>query len=242
MTANERRVDESPAPSRPKTDELPRSVGHDLRGPLMAISGAAELIAQIAPADGDAGAQIREWAGQISQGAAVMERLIRDFLDFGSLENGRLRLRAERRDLTAFVRSAADACQAAAAAKKLTLEADFPARPVVANYDRDRVYRVLSNLIHNAITFTPPGGSIRLRVFRRGNDTVVAVADTGIGISSTDLITIFDRFRQVRHADGAGLGLGLYVSKWIIDAHGGRLWAESQVGRGSTFFFSLPAE
>jgi signal transduction histidine kinase len=207
----------------------------------MAISGAAELIAQIAPADGDAGVQIREWAGQISQGAAVMERLIRDLLDFGSLENGRLRVHLERRDLTAFVRSAADAFQADAAAKSLTLEADFPAHPVVATYDRDRVYRVLSNLIHNAIAFTPPGGSICVRVFRRGSEPVVAVADTGIGISSTDLISIFERFRRP-HGDGAGLGLGLYVSKWIVEAHGGRIWAESQVGRGSTFFFTLPVD
>ena len=242
MTAKERRADEDPPPARPKTDELPRSVGHDLRGPLMAISGAAELIAQIAPADGEDGAQIRDWAGQISQCAAVMERLIRDLVDFGSLENGRLRIHAERRDLTAFVRSAADAFQAAAAAKGLTLEADVPNRPVVASYDRDRVFRVLSNLIHNAIAFTPAGGSIHLRVFRNGSDAVVAVADTGVGISSGDLITVFDRFRHVRHTDGTGVGLGLYVSRWIIEAHGGRIWAESQVGRGSTFFFTLPAE
>jgi signal transduction histidine kinase len=242
MTVRERRVDESRPSARLKTDELPRTVGHDLRGPLMAISGAAELIAQIAPADGEAGVQIREWAGQISHGAAVMERLIRDLLDFGSLENGRLCVRAEHRDLTALVRGAANAFQSAAAAKSLTLEADFPVRPVMATYDRDRVYRVLWNLIHNAIAFTPSGGSVCVRVFRRGADPAVAVIDTGIGISSTDLITLFDRHRQLRQPEGAGLGLGLYVSKWIVEAHGGRIWAESQVGRGSTFFFTLPAD
>jgi len=241
MTADERGPDGSSPPARPKTDELLRTVGHDLRGPLMAISGAAELIAQIAPADGEAGAQIREWAGQISHGSAVLERLIRDFVDFGRVENGRLRLRAARRDLTVLIRGAAHAFQDAAAAKSLTLEADFPAPPVMAKYDKDRMLRVVSNLIHNAITFTPPGGSVRTRVFRDGTDSVVAVIDTGIGISSTELATIFDRFRQPRHAGGTGLGLGLYVSKWIVEAHGGRLWAESQVGRGSTFTFALPA-
>jgi len=211
-----------------------------LRGPLMAICGAAEMIAKIAPTDGDDGRQIREWAEQISRSAAVMERLIRDLLDCGSFEGGRLRVRAERHDLTVLIRSVIEAFEMAATAKNLTLEADFPAAAIIAKYDRERLLRVLSNLLRNAIAFTPPGGSIRIRVSRAGTDLVVSVADTGVGVPQHELATLFDRFRQPGYGDRTGLGLGLYISKWIVEAHGGRIWAESEVGQGSTFSFTLP--
>jgi len=223
------------------TDELFRTIGHDLRGPLMAISGAAELIAKMAPADAHPGPQIREWADQISHSAAVIDRLVRDLLDFGACENGQLRLRAQRHDITILIRGVIEAFEAAATAKGLTLEADFSAVPLTATYDRDRLLRVLSNITHNAVTFTPRDGSIRIAAVRKATDLVVSVADSGVGIPPPELSTVFDRFRYPRHTPNCGLGLGLYVAKWIVEAHGGRIWAESEVGRGSTFSFTLPA-
>ena len=207
----------------------------------MAISGAAELIAKMAPADAYTGPQIREWADQISHSAAVIDRLVRDLLDFGTCENGRLRVRTDRHDITILIRSVIEAFQSSATAKEITLEADFPVAPLAARYDRDRVLRALSNIVHNAITFTPPGGSISIAAVRNATDVVVSVADSGVGIPQAELSTVFDRFRYPRQTSNDGLGLGLYVAKWIIEAHGGRVWAESEVGRGSTFSFTLPA-
>jgi len=104
------------------------------------------------------------------------------------------------------------------------------------------MFQVLSNLIHNAIKFTPEGGAIRLRAERAGQSCLVSVSDTGIGIPEGDLTSIFERFRQLDRGDRTGLGLGLYISLWIVEAHGGRIWAESVLGSGTTFHFTLPEE
>jgi signal transduction histidine kinase len=216
-------------------------VSHDLRGPLMSISGLASLIDQHAP-DDDNGVRIRGWAERVRRAVTVMERLIHDLLDFGSFEDGQLRVAAERLDIRALLQSAADAFHAVAAAKGLTLTADLPAEPVMAKYDPHRVFQVLSNLLHNAIKFTPEGGSIRLSAAATDSGCLVSVSDTGIGIPDGDLTSIFERFRQLDRSDRTGLGLGLYISLWIVEAHGGRIWAESKVGEGTTFHFTLPAE
>jgi signal transduction histidine kinase len=222
-------------------DELPRTLSHDLRGPLMAISGAAELICEMAPEADEPGGEIRDWCDQIQYAAGVMERFIHDVLEFGSLEDAQLRLRLVRDDLTVLVRSVAEMFQNAASSKHIRFDTDFPAGATIATYDRDRMLQVVSNIVHNAITFTPHGGSIRVGVARSGADVLVTVTDTGSGIPKAELDTIFERFRRLSEADRRGLGVGLYIAKWIVEAHGGRIWAESQVGRGSTFCFTLPA-
>jgi signal transduction histidine kinase len=216
-------------------------VSHDLRGPLMTISGVAALMEQQAPAD-ETGQRIRGWADRVLRSVGVMERLIGDLLDFGSFEDGQLRVAAERLDVRSLIQGAIDAFHGVARAKGLSLEADLPADPVIAKYDPHRMLQVLSNLIHNAIKFTPAGGSIRIRVARAGTFCLVSVSDTGVGIPDGALTAIFERFRQLDRSDRTGLGLGLYISQWIIEAHGGRIWAESQEGRGTTFHFTLPEE
>jgi len=221
-------------------DELPRTLSHDLRGPLMAISGAAELICEIARNGDGPGREIRGWCDQIQHATGVMERLIHDLLEFGSFEDAQLRLRPAWHDVTVLVRSATDAFQKAALANNISLDADFPAGAVMAMYDRHRMLQAVSNVIHNAIRFTPRGGSVRVRVARSGADVLVAVADTGAGIPKAELTAIFERFRRLGDMDRRGLGLGLYIAQWIVEAHGGRIWVESQVGRGSTFCFTLP--
>ena len=112
----------------------------------------------------------------------------------------------------------------------------------MAKYDPHRLFQVLSNLIHNAIKFTPEGGAIRLRVARVAGSCQVSVSDTGVGVPEGDLTSIFERFRQLDRGDRTGLRLGLYVALWIVEAHGGRIWAESAVGSGTTFHFTLPEE
>jgi signal transduction histidine kinase len=215
-------------------------VSHDLRGPLMGIIGAAQLI-EHAPAK-EHGARIGEWTTQIRRSAAAMERLILDLLDFRSFEDGELRVVAERHDTADVVRSAMDALQPLAAAKSIALVAHLPPKPVMARYDPHRLWQVLSNLIDNAIKFTPEGGVIRIRTSRTGPECRVAVSDTGIGIPADKLNAIFEYFHHVERTDRTGLGLGLYIATWIVKAHGGRIWVTSRVGGGSTFYFTLPTD
>jgi signal transduction histidine kinase len=215
-------------------------VSHDLRGPLMGIISAAQLI-EHAPAR-ERGARIGEWTTQIRRSAATMERLILDLLDFGSFEDGELRVATERHDTADVIRSAMDALQPLAVAKSISLVAHLPPEPVMAHYDTHRLQQVLSNLIHNAIKFTPDGGAIRIRTSRTGPECRVAVSDTGIGIPAHELNAIFECFHHVERTDRTGLGLGLYIATWIVKAHGGRIWVTSRVGNGSTFYFTLPAD
>jgi signal transduction histidine kinase len=241
LLADEQRDHAHTARSVASRNEFLSIVSHDLRGPLTTISGVAALIEQQAPTD-ESGGRIRGWAERVRRSVSVMERLIDDLLDFGSFEDGQLRVAAERLDIRPLVHGAIDAFHGVAAAKGLSLEADLPADPVMAKHDPHRMFQVLSNLLQNAIKFTPQRGSIRIRVARAGPFCLVSVSDTGIGIPEGELTEIFERFRQLDRSDRTGLGLGLYISRWIVEAHGGRIWAESQLGAGTTFHLTLPQE
>ena len=216
-------------------------VSHDLRGPLMTIASVAALMDQQAPAD-ETGQRMRGWAERVRRSVSVMERLISDLLDFNSFEDGQMRVAAECLDIRSVIHDAIDAFHGVALANGLSLEADLPADPIITKYDPHRMLQVLSNLIHNAIKFTADGGSIRIGVACSDAFCRVSVADTGVGIPDAELTEIFERFRQLNPSDHTGLGLGLYISQWIMEAHGGRIWAESQVGVGTTFHFTLPEE
>jgi signal transduction histidine kinase len=219
--------------------ELLRIVSHDLRGPLMAIGGVASLMAARAP-DGDDGERLTGWAAMIRRSVSVMERLIHDLLDVGSFENGQLRVIAVPHDIRDLVAHAVEAFQPVTAARHVALSVDVPDDPIVALYDHHRIFQVLSNLMHNAFKFTPKGGAICVRIQSRGTECVVSVTDTGIGIPKHELRSIFEQFRQLDAGDRRGLGLGLYISLLIVEAHGGRIWADSEVGAGTTISFTLP--
>jgi signal transduction histidine kinase len=241
LLAEERRDHAHTARGVATRNEFLSIVSHDLRGPLMTISGVAALMDQQAAAD-ETGQRLRGWADRVRRSVNVMERLISDLLDFNSFEDGQLKVAAERLDIRSLVHGAIDAFHGVAQPKGISLDADLPADPVMTKHDPHRMQQVLSNLIYNAIKFTPAGGSIRVRVARAGAFCLVSVSDTGIGIPASDLAAIFERFRQLNPAGHTGLGLGLYISQWIVEAHGGRIWAESQVGVGTTFHFTLPEE
>ena len=127
------------------------------------------------------------------------------------------------------------------ARKHQLLECAPMPHPLAVLADRRRVSQVLSNLIGNATKFTPEGGRITLGVTPAGDFARFVVSDTGPGIGSNDLVHIFDRFWQARATPRRGSGLGLAIARGIIEAHGGRIWVESELGRGSTFSFSVPA-
>jgi signal transduction histidine kinase len=118
----------------------------------------------------------------------------------------------------------------------------FDRDPAPVMVDRARLLQVLSNLIGNATKFTPRGGRITVALESRPNEVLVTVTDTGIGISAQEIGRVFDRFWQAKKSKRGGAGLGLAISKAVVQAHGGKIWVESEEGRGSTFYFTLPVK
>jgi signal transduction histidine kinase len=217
------------------------SVSHELRTPLTAIKGYAEFLE-----DGIGGALPPEqlnFVGEILQGAARLERLVDDLLDFARLESGAFKLVLAEGDLVAKVRAIAHASKPQAAERAITLTLNVPEAAVPLQMDAGRIEQVLNNLVGNALKFTPPGGRVTVTV-RPGADAVrVEVADTGDGIAPGHLPHLFDRFYQVDNTSTrqvGGTGLGLAISKALVEAHGGHIGVESTPGAGSTFWFSLP--
>jgi PAS domain S-box-containing protein len=215
-------------------------VAHDLRNPLGAVIGAAGLLFKRAdPAD----TATRRPAEKILRASARMDRLIADLLDTANIHRGQLSIQRLPHRLADVLSDAREQHAGMAAAKdiQLTVEMDHPDLECV--YDRDRILQVLSNLIGNAIKFGRSGDAIRVHASTRPDDVLIEVADTAPGISPDDLPLIFEPYWSGRlgaERPTESTGLGLFISKGIIEAHGGQLWAESEVGRGSTFRFTLP--
>jgi signal transduction histidine kinase len=221
-------------------DEFLAIVSHDLRAPLNAIALAAVLLERNANQE-EAGNPIRKASKNIQYAARLMDRLISDLHDLTGFEEGKFQIKLERCDIARIVEESVDIFLPLASAKSLRLDADVPETPLLAICDPGRIAQVLSNLLRNAIQFTPKGGSISMRAERAGVECRIAISDTGVGIPHDKLTRIFERFQQLSEEDRSGLGLGLYISKRLVEAHHGRIWAESQVGEGSTFSFTLPS-
>jgi signal transduction histidine kinase len=220
-------------------DQFLGMVSHDLRTLLGGIALQAALLKRDVPED-EAGGKAIRGLEKIQRFTARMNRLIGDLLDVSSIEEGRLRVAPVLLDATAPVRESAEAFQPLASTRGLSLGVEIRGNTLMAKFDHERVLQVLANLLTNAIKFTPAGGRISLRVEAVGQDVCFSVADTGSGIPSAQLEAVFERFWQAHSEDRRGLGLGLYISKAIVEAHGGRIWAESQPDKGSTFSFTVP--
>jgi len=215
-------------------------VSHDLRSPLATILLRATAL-EHGLASGPADARARGAVDAMRRAAQRMSRLIEDLLDAARIEaEGRLPLRRSRQEPSALLAEAVDAMLPQAAAKSLRVarrvEPDLPA----LECDAGRILQVLSNLLGNALKFTPPGGAITVGAGRRGDEVVCFVADSGPGIPGEALPHLFDRFWRGDRTSREGAGLGLYISRGIVEAHGGRIWVHSS-GAGTQFFFALPA-
>jgi len=169
-----------------------------------------------------------------------MLRLIQDLLDFASIEAESLAVKCRPEDPRAIVLEALVGFQSVAREKDLTLVADADAQLPKAHCDRDRVLQVLANLVGNATKATEDGKEVTVRVRKRGGDLVFSVIDHGPGISEADVPHLFDRYWRGAAADYEGTGLGLAIARGIVCAHGGRIWAESELGRGATICFTIP--
>lgn len=222
-----------------RRDELLGIVSHDLRNMLGVMVNFAWLIAKAESRENHR-EEVLAYVQRIHQSSARMNRLIGDLVDLASIAAGALAVATEVGDPTPVVTEAVDAFQAQAEASGLSLTAEIaPQLPLVA-LDAARILQVLVNLLSNAIKFTPPHGRVVVRVEPTGDELRFAVSDTGVGIPSDKLEAVFERFLQVTPNDRRGVGLGLYISKCIVQGHGGRIWAESRPGAGSTICFTLP--
>lgn len=176
----------------------------------------------------------------IARAAHRMRRLVTDLVDVARADAGPSSVERAPVDVGALVREAVDALRPQAASASVTLSC-APSDAAHALGDRDRLLRVLDNLVGNAIKFSPPGGEVVVRTLAAGDDVITVVEDAGAGIAPSDLAHVFDRFWQARASDPRGSGLGLTIARGIVEAHGGRIWVESDVGRGARFCFSLPS-
>jgi signal transduction histidine kinase len=251
----ERRSAEAVAIERAKMEEAIRRreeaiaiVSHDLRNPLCAILASASLLQRAlgrgalrsgAP-EGDRVELCSRQADFIRRSAERMARLIDDLLDLAQIQAGRFHLERQTHRIADISKEALESVQCPAAEKSISLEWSVTPPEAKLGCDRERLLQALGNLLGNAIKFTPEGGSVRLSAVAKGWRVRFEVKDTGIGIPKEHLGRIFDRYWQARNTPHAGVGLGLSITKGIVEAHGGRLWVESALGAGTSFFFDLP--
>ena len=221
-------------------DEFLGIVSHDLRNLLGGIVHSAELLRDDAP-DTEEGRQVVVGAKRIQRYVARMDTLIGDLLDVASIEAGKLAVTPARADAAALVEEAVETFRVVAQEKKISLESVLGEPAIMGDLDYERMLQVLGNLITNALKFTQSGGVVRVRAERAGDELRLSVTDTGQGIPADMLVAVFQRFWQVGKNDRRGQGLGLYISKHIVEAHGGKIWAESKLGEGSQMFVTLPS-
>lgn len=219
-------------------DEVLRIVAHDLRTPLNVINLSAGSLLRRKPEERATDTKPLE---AIRKAVDRATRLIQDLLDVARMEAGRLSVERGPQESASLIQEAAELHRALAEAKSIQLTVAVPedAPPIFA--DHDRVLQILSNLLGNALKFTPEGGRISLRVEPMEGRVRFSVCDTGPGIPAEDLPYLFEPFWQAcgaRRKEGAGLGLA--IVKGLVEAHGGNLWVESSPGEGSTFSFTLP--
>jgi len=216
------------------------NVSHEFRTPLTAIQGFAETLLAGAVDDPQNRGRFLEI---ILQHARRLAKLTEELLKLSKMDADRLEMEIRRLSVTEFVESCLETARYRAADKDLRISVAIPENlPEIAG-DQQRLAEVLQNLLDNSIQYTLPGGEIVLTAQSDGDEVVLTVADTGIGIPKADQLRIFERFYRVdaaRSRDGGGTGLGLAIAKHVVEVHGGRIWVESDVGQGSRFHFSVP--
>jgi signal transduction histidine kinase len=220
--------------------EFVSKVSHELRTPLTSIIGAADNLL-----DGIAGPideRPRNYLARIKENGDRLLRLINELLDLARIEAGREEVQVTRFRLDTLIQETLDTLKPLAEERGVALAAREPP-PIMIRADRDKISRVLINLVHNGIKFTPAGGRVEIRASGDTRSVRLAVEDSGVGIPAGEIERVFDKFHQLklgRETAAGGTGLGLPISRQLVEMHGGRLTAESAQGRGSTFTVELP--
>ena len=219
--------------------QLLADVAHELRNPLSIVQGNLEawLDGVIMPTP--------EQIGSVYDETILLNRLITDLKELSLAEAGQLKLHLEEADLRELVGAEITGFQARCQEKRISLVSEMADNLPIVNLDRDRIRQVLHNLLENALRYTPATGSVRGRVqVTPDRDVMISVSDTGSGIDRVDLPYVFDHFYKAdksRQRTRGGAGIGLALVKKYVELHSGRVWVESEVGKGSTFYFTLPA-
>ena len=220
-------------------NQFVNAVSHDLRVPLTSVMGYAEFLE-----DGIGGVltpQQTLFVDQIQKNAMRLTRLVDDLLDFARMEAGTLKLNREETDLRARLQEVSESLKPQIEASGLSFELELPPEPLVTCMDVPRIERVFFNLINNAMKFTPVGGRIQVSLASVAGAIRAEVRDTGVGIAAEDLPKLFMPFSQLHGAERkGGTGLGLNIVKLLVEAHGGKVGVESELGEGSCFWFTLP--
>jgi signal transduction histidine kinase len=222
--------------------EFLSDVSHELRTPLTSVKGYVDyllegIVGELSPPQ-------RDFLTRVKGNTDRLVRLINDLLDLSRIEAGRVDFHPVRLAMVEVATEVIDALRPLAAEKEVDLSTDMSETDGFVRADRDKVYQILLNLTHNAVKFTPPRGSVQVRVEGQPRGEVLTVVqDTGEGIPPEELQRIFDKFHQVSEspAHPKGSGLGLAIAKKLIELHGGQIWVRSELGKGSAFGFTLPA-
>lgn len=217
------------------------TVSHELRTPLAITTEGLSLIL-----DGVLGPITDRQKKMLETGKRNLDRLqtiINDLLDISKIEAGKMELKSGFVDLQKVLKSHLESYQTVAASKGIRICAQLPDQSALLLIDEDKIIQVVNNLLNNALKFTPENGHISVTMTLREDEVDIAVRDTGVGIAKDDMPKLFGKFQQFSRTHGAGIkgtGLGLAISKSLVEIHGGHIWAESKVGEGTTFSFSLP--
>ena len=214
-------------------------IAHELRTPLTVIQGTLEaMLDGIYPSD-------RETLEAALDQARVLARLVEDLRILALADAGQLRVHKETLDLEQLLRGLVEAHKPKSVERRVTVALDFPSAPPVVLADQDRLTQVVGNLLSNALRYLPQGGHLIVRVTDQDEGPLVAIVDDGPGVSPDDMSHLFERFWRADHLQrpaASGTGLGLAVSRRIVEAHGGHIWAEPTPGGGLTVAFTLPDE
>ncbi|MEX2490917.1 MAG: HAMP domain-containing sensor histidine kinase [Nitrospirales bacterium] len=221
-------------------DQFLAIVSHDLKNSILAIQLVARGMRSGLSLDAVDTVSLLKKIGFIEEAAAGMDQMISDLLDVERMTQNKLQLRPESVDLLVLLQECVDQFAPVVADKSFSMTIDASPGPIFADLDHDRILQVLSNLIGNSLKFTPNGGTIGLSARKQETDVEISVTDNGPGIPEQIQAQIFERFLQLHPNDHRGLGLGLFIAKWIVEAHKGCIRVASNPGKGCTFSFTLP--
>jgi two-component system phosphate regulon sensor histidine kinase PhoR len=218
--------------------ELIGNISHDLRTPITGIKAMVETLRNGALEDKDAA---KDFLVRIEAEVDRMTHMVSELTELSRIETGKAELRIEPLNLNLFIKDVIEQLKPLAERQQVNISANLASHLPEVNADRDRIRQTIINLVHNAIKFNRTGGNVMLSTTAEGDAVTVEISDTGVGISKEDLPHVFERFYKADRARSkGGSGLGLAIAKHTIQAHGGKIWATSEQGKGSKFIFSLP--
>jgi signal transduction histidine kinase len=218
-------------------------IAHDLRSPLNQVMGVSELMTE--SAFGPVTEDQKKWLSKLTETARQLVNLVNDFLDVSKLEAGRIDLTIEEVELEKLLDASFGNFHFLASERNVGLRRSMTDSTLRIQGDRRRLEQVLSNLLSNALKFTPPDGVIEVGTASSDTEAKVWVQDTGVGIAANEIDSLFEKYKQTssgKTSEYKGTGLGLVICKMIVEAHGGKIWAESEQGKGAKFTFTLPSK